>query len=100
MCRAVRCGVAGAGKELEAVFTPAAIQVDGKVDDAWNRTAKQDIVICMNAQRTAQLNDCKVSGTVQVGTVQAMWNGPVLYHARGGSPWTHRRRCRAGDVVC
>src|SRR5580693_5407361 len=61
-------------KVLNAVFTPAAIEVDGKVDEAWSKTAPAGIAICMNPQRTAQLSDCKVSGTVQ-----ALWNGPLLY---------------------
>ncbi len=61
-------------KTLDAVFTPSAIAVDGKAEDAWSKAAPVAIPICMNAQKTAQLNDCKVSGTVQ-----ALWNGPTLY---------------------
>jgi len=61
-------------KVLNAVFAPVAIEVDGKVEEAWSKAAPAAIAICMNPQRTAQLNDCKVSGTVQ-----ALWNGPLLY---------------------
>lgn len=61
-------------KALNAVFTPTPIQVDGKPEEAWNKAAPSNISICMNPRRTAQLTDCKVSGTVQ-----AMWNGPLLY---------------------
>lgn len=61
-------------KVLNAAFTSTQIQVDGKAEDAWSKAAPSDIAICMNPQRTAQLNDCKVSGTVQ-----ALWNGPLLY---------------------
>ncbi|HVW08404.1 MAG TPA: sugar-binding protein [Bryobacteraceae bacterium] len=61
-------------KTIEAVFTPSAITVDGKAGDVWSKAAPQAIAICMNAQKTAQLNNCQVSGTVQ-----ALWNGPTLY---------------------
>lgn len=59
---------------LNAAFTPAPIQVDGKPKVAWSKAAPSDIAICMNPQRTAQLNDCHISGVVQ-----ALWNGPLLY---------------------
>ena len=59
---------------LNGVFTPGPIQVDGKPEDAWSKAEPSEIAICMNPQRTAQLSDCKVSGTVQ-----ALWNGPLLY---------------------
>jgi endo-1,4-beta-xylanase len=59
---------------MNAVFTPAPIQVDSKPTEAWSKATPSDIAICMNPQRTAQLGDCKVSGTVQ-----ALWNGPLLY---------------------
>jgi endo-1,4-beta-xylanase len=61
-------------KTLSAVFTPAPVLVDGHPEEAWSKADASDIAICMNAQRTAQLTDCKVSGTVR-----AMWNGPLLY---------------------
>jgi len=59
---------------LNAAFTPTPIQVDGQPEDAWSKATPSDIAICMNPQRTAQLGDCRVSGTVQ-----ALWNGPLLY---------------------
>jgi endo-1,4-beta-xylanase len=61
-------------RALNALFTPAPIQVDGKAEAAWTQATPADIAICMNPQRTAQLSGCKVSGTVQ-----ALWNGPLLY---------------------
>jgi len=61
-------------RALNAAFTPTAIQVDGKAEDAWSKVTPSDIAMCMNPQRTAQISDCKVSGTVQ-----ALWNGPLLY---------------------
>ena len=59
---------------LNAVFTRAPITVDGVAEAAWKNTPAQNIAICMNPTLTQQLSDCKVSGTVQ-----AMWNGPLLY---------------------
>jgi endo-1,4-beta-xylanase len=64
----------GQSRELNAVFTPTPIQVDGKAEDAWRKAAPSDIAICINPQRTAQLSDCKVSGSIR-----ALWNGPILY---------------------
>lgn len=61
-------------KTLDAVFTTAPIKVDGFAEPAWNKAPAAEIAICMNAELTAQLNDCKVSGTVK-----ALWNGPLLY---------------------
>ena len=61
-------------KTLTAVFTPTPIQVDGHAEDSWKNAAPSAIAICMNPKKTTQLNDCKVSGTVQ-----ASWNGPSLY---------------------
>ena len=61
-------------KVLNAVFTPTPIQVDGKAEEAWSKALPSEIAICMNPARTAPLNDCAVSGTVQ-----ALWNGPLLY---------------------
>ncbi len=61
-------------KTLEAAFTPTPIQVDGQAEDAWNKATASDITICMNPRRTAQVNDCKVSGNVK-----ELWNGPTLY---------------------
>jgi endo-1,4-beta-xylanase len=62
------------GKVLNAAFTSDPIQVDGKPESAWSKATPSEIAICMNPPRTAQLHDCKVSGTVQ-----ALWNGPLLY---------------------
>jgi endo-1,4-beta-xylanase len=59
---------------LNAVFTPTPITVDGLAEAAWKNAPPQNIAICMNPTRTQQLTGCKVSGTVQ-----AMWNGPLLY---------------------
>jgi endo-1,4-beta-xylanase len=59
---------------LNAAFTPTPIVVDGNPEAAWNKAVPSDIAICMNPQRTTQLSDCKVSGTVR-----ALWNGPLLY---------------------
>ena len=61
-------------RTLNAVFTPAPIQVDGKAEEAWSKAAPSDITICMNSRRTAPLTDCKVSGNVR-----ALWDGPLLY---------------------
>ena len=61
-------------KVLEAEFTPAPIQVDGNVKAAWDKARLSPIAICMNSALTAPLSGCKVSGTVQ-----ALWNGPLLY---------------------
>jgi hypothetical protein len=61
-------------KSLNAVFTTAPIKVDGYAESAWNKAPAANIAICMNAELTVQLSDCKVSGTVQ-----ALWNGPLLY---------------------
>ncbi len=61
-------------KTLNAVFTTAPIEVDGYAEPAWDRAPAAKIAICMNAEQTIQLEDCKVSGTVQ-----ALWNGPLLY---------------------
>src|ERR1700733_12080267 len=62
------------GKVLNAMFVPSPIKVDGYAEPAWSKAPSANIAICMNAGLTAQLNDCKVSGTVQ-----ALWNGPMLY---------------------
>lgn len=59
---------------LNAVFTPTPITVDGVAEPAWKNAPPQNIAICMNPTLTQQLTGCKVSGTVQ-----AMWNGPLLY---------------------
>ncbi len=59
---------------LNAVFTPTPITVDGLAEAAWKNASPQNIAICMNPTLTQQLTGCKVSGTVQ-----AMWNGPLLY---------------------
>jgi hypothetical protein len=52
-------------KALIAAFATSPIQVDGKPEDAWSKASPSDIAICMNPRRTAQLSDCRVSGTVQ-----------------------------------
>jgi hypothetical protein len=53
------------GKTLNANFTSSPIKVDGYAEPAWNKAPSANIAICMNAELTAQLSDCKVSGTVQ-----------------------------------
>ena len=62
------------GKKLNAIFTTSPIKIDGYAEPAWSKAPAANIAICMNAALTAQLSDCKVSGTVQ-----ALWNGPHLY---------------------
>lgn len=62
------------GKILNAIFTTSPIKVDGYAEPAWNKAPSPDIAICLNAELKAQLSHCKVSGTVQ-----ALWNGPLLY---------------------
>src|ERR1035441_4526785 len=62
------------GKILNAIFTTSPIKVDGYAEPAWDKAPAANIAICMNAELTAELSDCKVSGTVQ-----ALWNGPLLY---------------------
>ena len=59
---------------LSAVFTPTPIQVDGVAEPAWKNAPPQSIAICMNPALTQQLENCSASGTVQ-----ALWNGPLLY---------------------
>jgi endo-1,4-beta-xylanase len=59
---------------LSAAFTPVPIHVDGIAEPAWSNAPAQNIAICMNPALTQQLADCRVSGTVQ-----ALWNGPILY---------------------
>lgn len=59
---------------LSAAFTPTPIQVDGVAEQAWGQAPAQNISICMNPTLTQQLGNCAVSGTVQ-----ALWNGPLLY---------------------
>ncbi|MGA2848006.1 MAG: sugar-binding protein [Terracidiphilus sp.] len=61
-------------KSLQAVFTPAPITIDGEPEAEWEKAPAAPIAICMNATLTAQLDHCSVSGTVQ-----ALWNGPLLY---------------------
>ena len=76
LCVASLCAAAvhAQNKVAERRLHASAIQVDGKPEEAWSKATPSGIAICMNPQRTAQLNDCKVSGTVQ-----ALWNGPLLY---------------------
>ena len=62
------------GKVLEAIFTADPIKIDGNAEAAWNKAPAANIAICMNTALTAQLDNCKASGTVQ-----ALWNGPLLY---------------------
>ena len=59
---------------LNAVFTPTPVVVDGVAEAAWRNAPAQKLAICMNPALTAQLTNCVVSGTIQ-----AMWNGPLLY---------------------
>ena len=61
-------------RTLNAVFTPTPLDVDGRADAAWSQAAPSAIAICMNPARTAQLDDCTVTASVQ-----ALWNGPLLY---------------------
>ncbi len=61
-------------KVLDAIFTPSPIKVDGNREGAWDKAPASDIAICMNGALKVQLNSCMVSGTVQ-----ALWNGPLLY---------------------
>jgi endo-1,4-beta-xylanase len=62
------------GKTLDAVFTPSPVQIDGRTEGAWQKAPPSEVAICTNTNRTEQLSDCKVSGTVR-----AMWHGPLLY---------------------
>lgn len=62
------------GAGLNAQFTPTPITVDGIAEPAWKNAPPQNIAICMNPTLTQQLTNCKVTGTVQ-----ALWNGPLLY---------------------
>ncbi len=62
------------GKVLDAVFTPSPINIDGNPEAAWSKAPPANIAICMNAMLTAPLDHCNISGTVQ-----ALWNGPLLY---------------------
>ena len=62
------------GAALNAQFTSTPITVDGIAEAAWKNAPAQNIAICMNPALTQQLTNCKASGTVQ-----AMWNGPLLY---------------------
>ncbi len=57
-----------------AQFTSTPITVDGIAEPAWNSATPSNIAICMNPALTAQLTNCKVSGTVR-----ALWDGPRLY---------------------
>nr|WP_255551415.1 sugar-binding protein [Granulicella sp. dw_53] len=60
--------------KLYAQFTSTPITVDGVAETAWNSATPSNIAICMNPTLTTQLTDCQTSGTVQ-----AVWNGPLLY---------------------
>ncbi len=60
--------------ELDAQFTPTPITVDGIAEAAWNNATPANIAICMKQDLSAPLTGCKASGTVQ-----ALWNGPLLY---------------------
>jgi hypothetical protein len=59
---------------LNAAFTSTPIVVDGVAEAAWSKAPAQKITICMNPTLTQQLSNCAVTGTVQ-----ALWNGPLLY---------------------
>jgi endo-1,4-beta-xylanase len=59
---------------LNAAFTPAPIKVDAQSSEIWAKMTPQNIAICMNTSQTAERTDC-----VTTATVQALWNGPVLY---------------------
>ena len=76
LCLASLCTPAAhaQSKTLTAVFTPTPLEVDGRADAAWSKAAPSAIAICTNPARTAQLSDCTVTGSVQ-----ALWNGPLLY---------------------
>jgi endo-1,4-beta-xylanase len=61
---------------LDAVFTTSTITVANLGSEAaWATAPKQNISICVNASDTALVT----SGCTASGTVQALWNGPVLY---------------------
>ena len=62
------------GQIQNAIFTESPIKIDGYAESPWNRAPAANIAICMNAELTAQLTGCKVSGMVQ-----ALWNGPHPY---------------------
>jgi endo-1,4-beta-xylanase len=64
----------GTGKTLNAQFTATPITVDGVAEAAWSSAAPSPIAICMNPTLTTQLSNCQT-----LGTVRALWNGPVLY---------------------
>jgi endo-1,4-beta-xylanase len=68
------CCAPAHSRALKAVFTPTPILIDGQPEEAWNRTNPNDIGIYVNPKGTADRSSLKVSGTVQ-----ALWNGPLLY---------------------
>jgi len=70
----IGCVPAFAQGALNAVFSRTPITVDGVAEPAWSKAPAQPIAICMNPTLTQQLSNCKVSGTVQ-----ALWNGPLVY---------------------
>lgn len=68
------CAPALAQSVLSAVFVPTPPRVDGVAEQAWSHAPAQNIAICMNPALTQPLANCSTSGTVQ-----ALWNGPLLY---------------------
>jgi hypothetical protein len=58
------CAAFAQSKTLNAIFTTAPVKVDGYAEPAWSQAPPAKIAICMNAELTAQLNDCKPLGTV------------------------------------
>jgi endo-1,4-beta-xylanase len=61
------CSLHAQAKLLTATYTATPITVDGVRESVWDQAEPSPIAIC-------KLTSCPVSGTVQ-----ALWNGPVLY---------------------
>jgi len=62
------------GAILNAQFTPTPLTVDAHPTDDWKNAPMQNIAICMKPDLSALGTGCEVSSTVQ-----ALWNGPLLY---------------------
>jgi|GEM_PF-694604 len=59
---------------LNAQFSETPPTVDGIPESLWDKATPSRIATCMNPALTAPATNCATSGTVQ-----ALWNGPVLY---------------------
>ena len=84
-------------RTLNAVFTPAPIQVDGKAEEAWSKAAPSDIAICMNSRRTRATQ--RLQGLRQrAGAVER----PAALSAvhRHGPGSTRLRRPKPLDPAC